>query len=45
MQKDAHEHEDNVPLMREETSDGKVTTAGHYKVESIFILYCKIMLY
>lgn len=32
MQKDTHDHGENVPLMREETSDGKVTTAGYYKV-------------
>ena len=32
MQKDTHDHEENVPLMREETSDGKFTTAGYYKV-------------
>ena len=32
MQKDTHDHEENVPLMREESSDGKVTTAGYYKV-------------
>ena len=25
-------NEDSIPLMREETSDGKVTIAGHYKV-------------
>lgn len=32
MQKDTHDHDENVPLMREESSDGKVTTAGYYKV-------------
>ena len=32
MQKDTHDHDENVPLMREENSDGKVTTAGYYKV-------------
>lgn len=30
-------NEENIPLMREETSDGKITTAGHYKGNMVTI--------